>query len=940
MKLKIIATFIIIITAGIYLYSQIDAESTYEQGIEAFKSRNYGSSELLFRKIIESKDDEFIDRAWFYHARSIFYQKKYKAAIFDFTSFITKSRTASLTTEARFWMGESYYKLKQYVKSIEEYNRYISQNKRGRLVAKAHDKIASIYYYQRRYDESIIEWSSAIKKSKDRKKNAYLIYRIGEAQFKNKNYENSLKRLHPLITSGTNQKIVSNARIVIGRIYQKNNNHRKALTMFNSIPQNLLKDKKINDAQYFKALSHIKLNNSRKAITLLNVFLIIGKKSNWYNNGRFMLGKLLINTKDTKKGLELLEDVRKKSKNNELNINATTLLSEYYIKQEPSKAIPYLEESLKTEDSIRKKEVMLLLSRAYLKTKNFNKSEFLLQEYSKTYPYDPDIDEVNFLKARVYLEKGDITRAKKTFKNLEKNHPFSKYIHESKYYLALTYYKSGKPKKVISLLKSYAANKDVKHHFEAQQYLLNSYVRLKDRRNSGRVANGLIAKYIRKKDVEKSIYHYARALKRWGKNPWKYYRIILVKFPNSDTAMNMYFKIGSDFYKKNKYYDAITFYRKYLNGKLKDDRGLAYFNSLQSYYKLKQYEKVIETLAKGNIPPLDENQWNRIPILLSRSHYKLKNYDEVYNTLYLENIKHYNSNDLTMFAKSAIMVGDLSMATKIAGKLKKNRNRYAETLYEISTYYKNKHNYDGAKNLLSRIIKDAPKTKYADLARIDNAAILIRKRKYNQALVLLNKISNNSSKKDKNSLLVIAHFNSGNNKKALKLVQKHIYSIKYSRYGEMAIKRIVDYYFTKQNSYNFNKYLNYLRRYRDSRQYINYKSGKFNFATKYFQKSFISFLKLSNVTGPYYDEANYHLGYISLFIHKNNRKSLQYFTKTANSKRNTEYKWKSMINISIINNEIGNKKRSKANLRMIMENVNRGIISAQAKNLLEVYSRK
>jgi len=63
-----------------------DAESMFEQGIEAFNSGNYGSSELIFRKIIESSDDEIGDRAWFYLSRSIYHQKKYKSSIFEFNN--------------------------------------------------------------------------------------------------------------------------------------------------------------------------------------------------------------------------------------------------------------------------------------------------------------------------------------------------------------------------------------------------------------------------------------------------------------------------------------------------------------------------------------------------------------------------------------------------------------------------------------------------------------------------------------------------------------------------------------------------------------------------------------------------------------------------------------------------------------------------------------
>jgi PncC family amidohydrolase len=105
-------------------------QALYEQGTEAFRAGNYGSSELLFRKIIDSGDNaEYRDRAWYYLALSIFNQKKYKDAIFEFNRFLLICTAQDLCQESRTGIAESNYFLKNYIRAIEEFKRFIAQSR-------------------------------------------------------------------------------------------------------------------------------------------------------------------------------------------------------------------------------------------------------------------------------------------------------------------------------------------------------------------------------------------------------------------------------------------------------------------------------------------------------------------------------------------------------------------------------------------------------------------------------------------------------------------------------------------------------------------------------------------------------------------------------------------------------------------------------------------
>jgi len=127
----------------------MDARSLYDQGMEAFKTGNYGSAELLFRKIVDSGDDEYLDRAWFQLARSIFNKGKYELALFEFKNFLNRCKTNNLSAESRYWMGESYYNLSDYPNAIEEFRRYITVAGETDLAQNAHDRIGTIYLAQK-----------------------------------------------------------------------------------------------------------------------------------------------------------------------------------------------------------------------------------------------------------------------------------------------------------------------------------------------------------------------------------------------------------------------------------------------------------------------------------------------------------------------------------------------------------------------------------------------------------------------------------------------------------------------------------------------------------------------------------------------------------------------------------------------------------------------
>ncbi len=941
MKKLLPVIFIIFLFPCSSAWSANDNKVLYEQGKEAFNSGNYGSSDLLFRKILDSDDEEYKDEAHFLLARSIFYQKKFKSAIFEFNSYLTKCRTSGLCIESRYWIGESQFFLKNYNSAIEEYKRYIANSKNDRLISAAHDRIGTIYNSQKRYDEAIIEWERAIKISREKDLNAERLLNIGIAYFLNMKYRDSLNKLNPLLTSKSDKKIIARARMIIGRNYQALKNFRKALLIFNGIPDDLIKEYPYSEAQFYKALSYLEMKKINSAIPLLELFIIIGKKSDLFYNAYLELSKIYIEKGKEESSIKLLEEVRKKSKNGHLRVKASIYLSNIYLKESPEKAIPYLEDAAAINVPEEHKNILLLLGKAYMDAGKFGESEKIFDEFIRRYPFDKNREEVDFLKARIYLEKGETGKAVEQFETFQRENPFSKYIGESNYYLALVNYKKDRYKKAVELLKKYLARRDSENAFRAKLLLVDCYLNLKDMKNARWYTERLIRQDIKKPGVEKTIFSFAYYLYEQGKNADRYFRIITKTFPNSDERFKIALLLGNRAYGKKEYPEAISYYTRYLKGHLSRDKGIAYFNILLSYYRLEQYENVVAAIRKGKRPPLDENQWEEIPLILNRSLFRLKKYKQVYEDMYTSDFSIYNKEDLLIFIISALESGDPEIASHATHVLSSNKELYSQALYHFGNYYLERREYDRSSGFFSRIIIECPGTSWEEPAKLKLSRLYIINKRYTDAIKRLSDVKKREHRDQKNSLLIISYMQNNQVKDALSLALRERMHLLRSEYGESAMTALVEYFFEKGDIKQFNLFSAYLKRYRGNNIKINYLSAKIYYRRKNFRKSFYFYYKLSLSDNIYRYESLYSLGRISLFVNRNRDSAKKFFKKLLeNSKEKTDQYYDTLINMAIISNEENRPDESKKFLDEVLLNKENRIAYNRAVNLYARFGYK
>ncbi|HPJ40786.1 MAG TPA: tetratricopeptide repeat protein [Spirochaetota bacterium] len=937
MRKPIVLIIVLILFSILQLHAAFESKVIYNQGIEAFKASNFSSAELLFRKTLENNDD-YRDRAWFYLARTIYQQGKYKAAIFEFNSFLTKCRTENLRIESRFWMAESYFFLNDILKSIEEYNRYLEKSDDPALIMIARDRIATIYFNQQRYDEAVIEWEQSIKNSADMDQNARIVIKIGRALFKNGQYEKSLERLLPLLSARINSHNKAEIRLLVGRLYQLLDDHKKAMTSLNAIPKELTEMYPFYDVYYFRALSYLSLERTASARSELELFQVIGKKSEFYTQGMFELGRITLSSGKTESGIEILHDIWDTSSDSEMSLKSAILIAEYYTDNNPDKAINYIKKYIKYPDDEYNKKILLMLVRAYIKTEQYDNAESMINMFSEKYPYDQNIDEINFSKGIVLLQRGELDNALSIFNNIKKDNPFSKFINDTDYYMALVSYKKGKTNEAIDYLIQYTAKKGVNKLFDAHYLLADIYISSGELKKAEREVVILVNTYTKYTNVDRVLFTLAKNLyENKIKSAQNYFNLLQNRYPDSVYSSMINLLYGNSFFSSGNYEKAILNYEKYLNSNAAESRGLAFYNLLQSNYRLKKYNRVIEIISSIKIPVLDEEQWKEIPLLQARSYYNLKNYEQVYNLLKWEKFLHYSNEDIRMLVDSTIRAGDIRTATGMIEQLSDKESLHREMQLLLAVYYEQNSNYDEAKNIYNLILVSGAEEPVKEKARISLSEIFIKEGNYELSINLLNQVELKENIAERDCLIIINQFYSGKEKRGAEITDSRLKFILDNRFTEKVLLLNVVYHYKQKNLSSFNSYVKYLRVYKDNLDYINYLSGKLSFEIGAYKQSYLSFYKLVNSNNEYSTETNYYLGKLTLLYYNNKSSSLKYYQKVLTEKnQKNEFVQKSKIELAIIYNELRNHKASIQLLNELIAENDKGRFRNQAENLLEI----
>jgi tetratricopeptide (TPR) repeat protein len=933
----IIVVFLLTLSIGISEASMRGLQSLYEQGTEAFRTGNYGSSELLFRKIIDSGDGaEYRDRAWYYLALSIFNQKKYKDAIFEFNRFLLICTAQDLCHESRYWIAESNFYLKNYIKAIEEFKRFIAQSRNEMLTVAALDRIGEIYFLQARYDEAVIEWKEAINRNTNVSQNSQRVVWIGRALFLNEDYDQALDLLESFVSARGDRTHEAQARMVIGRIYQMKNRHREALKAFYGIPESMLRESPYCDAQYFKAMSSIALGDTYSAKSFLESFLLIGKTSEWYYHAKYELGGILLRQNNEKEGIEILEEVRNATRVMALRSRAALALSRIYLKRNQVEAIPYLEDAVSLPDQEEQRDALSLLARVYVDVRRYEDAERILSLLINTYPENEGNDQVQFLIARVALERNDPDAAIVGFNRIRSINPSSPYLREAVFYIGLAHALKNEHAPAIELLNRYIATPGAEKKYDALARLLELHIGASDIRNAEKTAQIIQSGYARQEGVEKVLYSFALALGQKGGNPARYLQFVAGNYPKSESAGRILFTWAGERYSAGDYARAEQFYRQYLAVPARDRAREALLGRVDSLFRLNRFKEIIALAGDETRPKLDEKDSIQFSLYLGRAYFNEKNLELSYKTLSALSPGDLGDADRLMLARSALKAGDIWTAQAIPALLPQGSDRYAESLYILGEYYIAEGKMDVAFDYFAKVIDECPDSPFTDDARIEMAEIHGNGRKYAEALALLDAMKSEKHADRKMILRIVALFRTGKIEKAVEMTSSGIRNILKYPAGETVVKEALFYYYLKGDLKNFALYSSHLTKYSGNDPLLNYLSGKIYFEQQQYTTSSYYFGRLAATESEYREEALFFLGIISLHYQKNVRIAAGHFQRLIDTADpGNSFAMKARINLALLMNEGSNRARAEELLKEIEAGPENAVIKAQAENLKE-----
>ncbi len=917
------------------IFAREKSSDLYQQGIEAFKSGNYGSAGLIFRKIVDA-DDEYRDRAWYQLGLSVFKQKKYESAIFEFNRFLLECTTSNLCALSRYWIAESEYYRKNFIKAIEEYNRFIAQSPDEKMTGQAMRRIGDIYFLQSRYDEAVLVWEKTLNSIEEESRKRKLSLKIGEALFLGERYDDASVMLETLRANKGDAKIAAKSSLLLGRIYQIKGDHRKALRYFGQVPDFLLKDRPYSDAQYFKSKSFLELGQKSAAKSNLELFLIIGKDSDWVNEAKYELGRLMLEEKKESRGVKLLEEARISTIKMELRSNAAMELAKVYLKKSPKEAIPYLEDSVSVNDPDEQKKAILLLSRGYVEVDRFEDAERLLNLLVEKYPFGEHIDEFHFLLSRAHLGRGDLESGFKEIKKIKEINPRSNYLNETQYYLGIALLRTGKIERSLEHLKAYIQLKNPEKHFEARIKLHEIYFEGGDYDNSRKMFDSIMRLYRTKNDIDALAFKTGLAYREKRVEYEKPFDFVLEKNPRSDFAGQVCIIRGDDAFKKKDYASAERWYRQFLLYPERENAGPVFLYRIISLYKLNKHADVVKTVKDEKSIPMDEFTAKLVHFWEGKSHYKTGKIADAYALLKNYDLDNFSDEDLSMLVEISLHEKDVERAKRAARTLMRNPERCAEANYNIGRFFVMRKEDDSAAEFFGEVIQkypESPKTPYvrAELAEID-----VRRGKYESALDEVAKIDESALLDRKNALRITCLFRLGKGKEAEELTGANLQLLKSSPYGELAFKESMVHYYLEGNEEKFKNFAGMLRHYPGTGTLVDYYTAKFEFNRGMYNNAYYSFYKLSSAENEYRREAMYHLGLISFYKQGNFIRAASYFEKLGKDERASDpFVQKTILFLAIDARAKGDDKAAEEYLARVIGSTSNLSMVYRAMNLFE-----
>lgn len=319
-----------------------NTEYKFRKGYAYFSLKDYKNAQLLFAEV-KNKRSEFTEDATYYFAYIAYLNKDYHLALANFEKLKNSKkyeRSYPYYISAVYFLDKRYDDVISYAVPIVNSTRQEHETEMLRI-------IAASYFAKADYDNAVKYYDRFQSGDQGKTQNTQDSYQIGYTYYKVGNYAKSATELERLIEQG--DVYSQSGNYTLGDVFLKMNNKQSARNAFLAASK-LTYDKQLQeDALYEYAKLSYELDFNTEALAATRLYLKNYPRSRRNDEVKVLLGEELLNSRNYKEAVEILEPIPNKSESAQIAYQKVTYYRglEFYNERAFENAIGIFLRSLK-----------------------------------------------------------------------------------------------------------------------------------------------------------------------------------------------------------------------------------------------------------------------------------------------------------------------------------------------------------------------------------------------------------------------------------------------------------------------------------------------------------------------------------------------------------------------------------------------------------------
>jgi TolA-binding protein len=553
------------------------------------KGSDYAQAEKNYRQVIDLYPNSvYAPQAYYSLGWTYFDQKKYKESQDTFKKMVEKFPSHQLTEDAILKIAECEYNLGSFAPAINLFKDYLAKYPKSLKTVQVNFNIAESYYYLEQYADANIYYRKVQETGPDAGLVVAAKISQGWGHLKLKEYEQSIAAFNEAEALAT-EKGILNDEIYLGKasFFAETGDNERALEAYAKLLELFPKSDRILEAHLGMANIYYSLQKFQQAIDEYRIVINANNQDPEHQEtiekANFGLAWTYLKMGDVDQSIASFQNILDKTQSATVKVSALTQIGDAYQDMDkPEKAVEIYDRIL------------------------------------KDYPESIYSDYVQYRQGIAFLKSGKIESATLAFQSLRQNFPNSKYLTDVDYYLGIAYFKKNDWPTAIKSIETFLGNSNHPQEFDPEaHYVLGlSHLNLQNAGEALKIFQKIVKHYTGDQAVVRNAeIGIAKALHQQGddKEAIKKFKLIIYKYPNTETELESLLWLAQYFVKSGEYAQSIDFYEQIVGrfpgsdriNRIRYELGQAY--ELQGGYDqaLNQYKLINssdpETFARAGL---------------------------------------------------------------------------------------------------------------------------------------------------------------------------------------------------------------------------------------------------------------------------------------------------------------------------------------------------